>query len=334
MKLKLLLFDVESPIVLRDTFVSGSTLLHAIFNRLTQKQAKDIKVSTLRLFVPYKKRGKMVPYKKDEKNKEKELIKIETYSELRDWRMGRPLEGDTEQASKLDIHFRYFNSSRYYDPNKTDPPFMVISNEAGFVNNADEEMNDKNIRKVQVTAYIHGCTDVDDEVFQGISIGAKRNLGFGRLNLIASKVIDTDDIEMDVESDWVYLMSPFCIESDFPGSEGTGWPKWWSADGWRKRYLKLFHTGRLYDLQCVDEDQVFHATDKHDAWEGVGRFGNHSKYGFGEWYFAGGPVASVENLSGEKTNVKEKVYLRTMEENEKEVIIKTNNMKVNVLDFF
>ena len=86
----------------------------------------------------------------------------------------------------------------------------------------------------------------------------------------------------------IEVVTPFVLESEYPGANDRGIPWWWSvdeADHLRMRTEKVVEDREPFDLRTVDHGQVVgYEGDRpvETARNGILRVGSHSKYGFGE----------------------------------------------------
>jgi len=167
-------------------------------------------------------------------------------------------------------------------------------------------------RRRSVSWYVHchvhsdGGDDVvplSEEVLDGIRVGGGRNYGFGALSVADTQLVDLhaldysrlqDAVDRD-EAFRVELVSPFVLESEFPGADSQSVPWWWrvdddmvhaSPDSLRRRETRLVDGAESYALEAVDHGQVVeYAGDDPvgTAKNGVLRVGTHSRFGFGEF---------------------------------------------------
>ncbi|MDS0258689.1 hypothetical protein NDI56_04600 [Haloarcula sp. S1CR25-12] len=152
-------------------------------------------------------------------------------------------------------------------------------------------------RSVQwfVQCYVHGGHDddvlpLDDDVLDGLRVGAARNYGLGELSLKDTQLVELDELDYSRVEDTALnleLVSPFVLESEYPGADGQDVPWWWGVDGeLRRRETRLVNGEEVHVLETVDHGQVvdFAGTDAvRTAKNGVLRVGTHAKYGFGEF---------------------------------------------------
>ncbi len=149
--------------------------------------------------------------------------------------------------------------------------------------------------------YVHCYLHVDgsdgdvlplaEEVLDGLRVGGGRNYGFGELSLQDTQVIDLDSLDYsrvrEASSLQLELLSPYVVESAWPGADGQSVPWWWATDGGlRRRTTRLVDGDDVYDVETIDHGQVVgYAGDApgETARNGVVRVGTHSRFGFGEF---------------------------------------------------
>jgi hypothetical protein len=147
-----------------------------------------------------------------------------------------------------------------------------------------------------VTAYIHAddpdVLPLGEDVLDDVQFGGQRNYGYGVATLKDTQVVDLDGLDYSrLEGADAYLIevvTPFVLESEYPGANDRGIPWWWSvdeADHLRMRTEKVVEDREAFDLRTVDHGQVVgYEGDRpvETARNGILRVGSHSKYGFGE----------------------------------------------------
>jgi hypothetical protein len=150
-----------------------------------------------------------------------------------------------------------------------------------------------------VQCYVHAddpaVLPVATDALTGIRVGGARNFGFGELSVVDTQVVDVDALAYGAletaDAHELELVSPFVLETDFPGAADQSVPWWWApgkraATGeLRRRTERLVAGEDVFDLETVDHGQVVPyaggdpvATAKN----GVLRVGTHSRFGFGE----------------------------------------------------
>ena len=153
-------------------------------------------------------------------------------------------------------------------------------------------------RSVQwfVQCYLHCGRDdavlpLDEEVLDGLRVGAARNYGLGELSLKDTQLVELDELDYSGIKDTALqleLVSPFVLSSEYPSADDQNVPWWWDADGeLRRRETRLVNGDEVHTLATVDHGQVVAFTGEdaavRTAKNGVLRVGTHSRFGFGEF---------------------------------------------------
>lgn len=146
-----------------------------------------------------------------------------------------------------------------------------------------------------IQAYVHADTSdilpLGEDVLDNLQFGGKRNYGYGTVSLNDTQVVDLDGLDYSRIADGnrfaVKLVTPFVLESEYPGALDVDVPWWWTEtrDELREREERILEQCDVYRLQTIDHGQVVrYAGDKpvETAKNGLLRVGSHSKYGFGE----------------------------------------------------
>lgn len=145
-----------------------------------------------------------------------------------------------------------------------------------------------------VHAYLHAdgaILPLDEDALDQLSFGGKRNYGYGVVTLKETRTISLDELDYsrlaDHDAYRIELVTPFVLESTYPGTPDRDVPWWWaeSRDALRLREEKILENGDVYDLVVVDHGQCVHYTGDRPietAKNGLTRVGTHSRYGFGE----------------------------------------------------
>lgn len=149
-----------------------------------------------------------------------------------------------------------------------------------------------------VHCYLHTAADGDDvlplgeEVLSDLRLGGARNYGFGSMSLKDSQLVDLEELDYSrieaADAVSIELLSPYVVESEFPGAASQSVPWWWEPReaGLRRRSTRLVRGDEAFDVATVDHGQVvgYAGRDQVEtAKNGVLRVGTHSKYGFGEF---------------------------------------------------
>jgi len=149
--------------------------------------------------------------------------------------------------------------------------------------------------KWYITAYLHADRDdilpLAESTLDGLQFGGKRNYGYGTTRLKDTQVVDLEALDYtrleDADRYRLELVTPFVLESEYPGANDVTVPWWWAEtrDDLRPREEKLVEQREDYSLQTVDHGQfVTYDGDRPvtTAKHGVRRVGSHARYGFGE----------------------------------------------------
>lgn len=152
-----------------------------------------------------------------------------------------------------------------------------------------------------ISWYLHAYLHADDpdtlplgeDVLDGLQFGGRRNYGYGMTQLQDSQVVDLESLDYsrlkDADDYLLELVTPYVLESEYPGTDDNAVPWWWHLDhddGLRRREERLVEQREAYRLETVDHGQVVGYegdTPIKTAKNGVVRTGSHSKYGFGEF---------------------------------------------------
>ncbi len=178
-----------------------------------------------------------------------------------------------------------------------------------YVGRPPEVRNHKRTVQWYLHCYLHtgraadgdGVLPVGDDVLDGVRVGGARNYGFGELSVTATRVVDLEALDYsrltasDVDAYVLELVTPYVLQSSYPGAESQSVPWWWgspvgsqggSGDGLRRRDERLVADGDLHELACVDHGQIVAyagCEPVRTAKNGVVRVGTHSRFGFGEF---------------------------------------------------
>lgn len=153
---------------------------------------------------------------------------------------------------------------------------------------------------------------LDEDILDGLQFGGKRNYGYGLAELVDSQVVEVGKLDYSqlttADEYRLDLVTPFVLDSTYPGTARQSVPWWWKeiGDELREREEVIVDAGEEYRLQTVDHGQVVtYCGDNpiETAKNGLRRVGTHSKYGFGELRVR--PVEStpsVKTINGENPN--------------------------------
>ena len=149
--------------------------------------------------------------------------------------------------------------------------------------------------KWYVHAYLHADRDdvlpLDESDLDGLQFGGKRNYGYGITRLKDTQVVDLEALDYSrlegADTYLIEMVSPFVLESEYPGADDTDVPWWWKEDrrDLREREGKVLEQREVYRLQTIDHGQVVkYEGDRpvETAKNAIRRVGSHSRYGFGE----------------------------------------------------
>jgi hypothetical protein len=159
---------------------------------------------------------------------------------------------------------------------------------------------DQQATKQTMTWYVHAVLSSDDpsclplgrDALDGLQFGGKRNYGYGEVGLKETQVVDLDALDYSrlegVEAYRLELITPFVLETTYPGADDMSVPWWWaeSRPELRERAERLVEQRDSYELQTVDHGQVVtYCGDNpvETAKNGIRRVGSHSRCGFGEF---------------------------------------------------
>ena len=145
-----------------------------------------------------------------------------------------------------------------------------------------------------VHAYLHaekpGVLSLADDTLDGLQFGGKRNYGYGVTSLHDTRMVDLDSLDYswieDADQHRVLVVTPFLLESEYPGTTAVAVPSWWgSSTPFRRRTEYIVEGADQFHVETVDHGQrVTYAGSNPvvTTKAGVTRVGTHSKYGFGE----------------------------------------------------
>nr|WP_243838106.1 hypothetical protein [Halobacterium sp. R2-5] len=173
-----------------------------------------------------------------------------------------------------------------------------------------ETRNSKRSVSWYLQCYLHtgrgpsDCLPLDESVLDGLRVGGGRNYGLGEVSVTDTQLVDLDALDYSrleagaasSGSCQVELVSPYVLESGFPGADDQSVPWWWNVDqtavsvpagedGLRRRETRLAVDGDTHALSVVDHGQIVAYAGSDvvgTAINGVLRVGSHAKYGFGE----------------------------------------------------
>lgn len=109
-----------------------------------------------------------------------------------------------------------------------------------------------------VHCYVHvdGVDDtvpLSDDMLDGIQVGGARNYGFGELSVADTQVVELEEVDYsrleaaqrDGVACEVELVTPFVVESEYPGVDAQDVPWWWGVTGdeLRRRETRVVQGG-------------------------------------------------------------------------------------------
>lgn len=160
-----------------------------------------------------------------------------------------------------------------------------------------EARTEKKTTKWYVNAYLHAddpeMLPLGEAVLDGLQFGGKRNYGYGTTRLKDTQVVDLEALDYsrlaDAEYYLIKLVTPFVVETEYPGADDDTVPWWWNIghdDRLRRREEQLVDQRETYRLDTIDHGQVVRyggETPIKTAKNGIVRVGTHRRYGFGEF---------------------------------------------------
>lgn len=279
-------WELEMDYIGHPHYVSGNAILHAIGHQLTHDDAKRLNASH-GMFVP----GQFGTY--PEEHAQDGMLPY----------MGATLP-DVEAYDDLFLfrnpHHHWLLDSRARDALNTHD-LRPQSGEMALAHETIMGRPEEAYAQTETTSwFIHAYLHADDPdtlplgegVLDGIQFGGRRNYGYGSVRLKDTQVVDLEALDYSrlrgADAYLLELVSPYVVDSEYPGADGDTVPWWWSVDhddGLRRRAEKVVEQGKVYDLVAVDHGQVVgYAGDSpiETAKNAIRRVGTHSKYGFGE----------------------------------------------------
>ena len=288
----------ESPYVGNPYYITGNGIYHAVASRLTDAQRASISVSHGVFFnvASVEVGGK----RRTARDSEGHLIstqagaspisKIWTYEDFFLLR--------TQRLETLNLHGPW--GEMFYEESLPVRPLRFDNSDQHRLRRP-EEGGDEAIVWEYLNFYTHGCDDLDPNLFDGISLGGKRNKGFGATSLADSAEVRVDELDfLSLERSGnvdALLITPICLKSQFPGTEPCAFPSFaMQPKMYRTRSEFIKHGDQRYGLELIDHGQRFDLAPVvvarrnlvELAKEGIKRIGTHSKYGYGEFKLTAG----------------------------------------------
>lgn len=284
-RIQQVLFELETDYRGHAYHVTGNALFNAIARRVDARTRKQLQVSH-GVFVP----GEYGEYPSAHSEVGyagvlgKSLPEVENYADLFLYR-------DAAQRWLLD--------SRPRDAHNV-PDIQSHGGRLAFApkcwfGRPEDVRNSKRSVQWFVQCYLHAGRDddvlpLDEDVLDGLRVGAARNYGLGELSLKDTQLVELGELDYSRVEDTALnleLMSPFVLESEYPGADAQDVPWWWDGDGeLRRRETRLVNGDEVHALETVDHGQVVTFTGDdpvRTAQNGVLRVGTHSRFGFGEF---------------------------------------------------
>lgn len=269
MLLDLFLLELLSHYSGNPYYVTGNAIAHAtrLTGQLTDEQKKRLSIS----------HGIIKTFARNDN-----LDKPADYSEFfKIWR--------TPRTSRSEL---IVPELRYYHPDRGAPFILMSPTRYEGKKDPDKEQNR---RSTLISFYVIGLEDTDPNIFDGIAIGGRRNMGMGKTRLHLHISTDTSQWTGFPENDklGVELITPLCLRSTFPGCDETNFPNFLEphASGrFRTREEGITIHQKKVDLHLLDSGQAFAIKECLPRTElqktinnGIERIGTHSKYGYGEY---------------------------------------------------
>ncbi|MDS0276577.1 hypothetical protein NDI85_02120 [Halomicroarcula sp. S1AR25-4] len=284
-RIQQVLFELETDYQGHPYHVTGNALYNALARRVDARTRKQLHVSH-GVFVPAEYGAFPAAHSQDGYGGVlgKSLPEVEQYEDLFVFR-------DAAQRWLLDSRPR--DAHNTHDVTRHGDRLAFAP--SCWFGRPPEVSNSKRSVQWFVQCYLHAGRDgdvlpVDEGVLDGLRVGAARNYGLGELSLTDTHLVELDDLDysrVEETSLQLELVSPYVLESEYPGADGQDVPWWWDADGsLRRRETRLVNGEEVHALETVDHGQVVRFTGSgsvRTAKTGVLRVGTHSRFGFGEF---------------------------------------------------
>lgn len=297
-KLDFFMLKLVSPYIGNPYYVNGNAILHAVSDRLTEEQKEKISVShgifTTRYSIS-------------------ESIEVKDYISFFKYREPFCPIG----AQEVSMPF-------YQSVLMKDGSFKIAMHNERYEGLKDIKKSQKKV-SVFICFYVQNF-EGDKEIFNGIQIGGKRNFGFGETKLKERNWTGYKRIEICEEENSEYkenlikisipkidlskkylvkLITPICIESEFPQVENFEFPSFLVEHKYRIREERINIHKKSYKLKLIDNGQWFAIKEgktkeqiEEIIFKGINRIGNHEKYGYGEFMVV--PIEKENELGGDK----------------------------------
>ncbi|WP_154325990.1 MULTISPECIES: hypothetical protein [Haloferax] len=284
-RIQQLLWELRMDYIGHPYYVSGNAILHALGQQLDYETHKGLSAS----------HGVFVPGQ------------FGTFPEEHSLSGGRPYLGsglpDVEAYDDLFIHRQASHSwlleSRARDALNTHDLRIhcghpVLAHET-IMGRRPDQRKDRQTTKWYIHAYLHAddptVLPLHADTLGGTQFGGKRNYGYGEVTLKDTQMVDLDELNYSrlekTDTYLIELVTPFVLESEYPGTKDQPIPWWWAEDrdDLRFREEKILEQREVFRLQTVDHGQVVkYLGDRpvETAKNALTRVGSHSRYGFGE----------------------------------------------------
>jgi hypothetical protein len=286
-KIQQVLFELKAPYYGHPYYVTGNALFSGLRRRLDNRAQQALHVSNgvflpgeYGSFSPEHSQSGGVPYMGTG------LQKVEAYEDLFLFR---------------DEAHRWLLDSRPRDAHNT-PAVQSHGGRLTFASSTrfgrpPESRNSKRTMRWYVQCYLHAhgsdedVIPLSDAVLDGVRVGGGRNYGLGEVSLKETQVVDLDALDYsrvrDADNLQLELLSPYVLQSEYPGADSQSVPWWWEFDGrLRRRVARIAASDEMHEVATIDHGQVVEYTGDRPvetAKKGVLRVGTHGKVGFGEF---------------------------------------------------
>lgn len=297
------LFELEAPYYGYPYHVTGNALFSGLRRRLNNRAQRAVHVSNgvfvpgeYGSFPPEQSQSGGVPYMGTG------LQDVEAYEDLFLFR---------------DAAHRWLLDSRPRDAHNT-PDVQSHGGRLTFASSTrfgrpPEARNSKRTMQWYVQCYLHAhgsdedVIPVSEDVLDGLRVGGGRNYGLGEVSLKETQVVDLDALDYSrvrgADSVQLELLSPYVLQSEYPGADSQSIPWWWEFDGrLRRRVARIVAGDKVHEVATIDHGQIVEYTGDRPvetAKNGVLRVGTHAKIGFGEFRLR--PTAS-DRVPGRTTS--------------------------------
>ncbi|WP_254837872.1 hypothetical protein [Natronomonas marina] len=280
------LFEMESDYMGHPYFLTGHALFNALARRVNGRVRRALNVST-GVFIP----GEYGAYPESHSHDGyagklgMSLPPVEAYEDVFVFR-------DAAQRWLLDSRPRDAHNTHDIQSHGGRLAFAPATR----FGQPPEHRNTKRTMHWYVHCYLHGdggdedILPLSEGVLDGLRVGGARNYGLGELSLTDTQGIDVDALDYSrvrsADELQIELLSPYVVQSEYPGADRQSVPWWWASDRQlRRRQTRLVAGDDAHEVATIDHGQVVaYAGDRpvETAKNGIQRVGTHAKYGFGE----------------------------------------------------